>query len=342
MAKSKAPDSGAPDSGAPNSSLWRSARFQRWLKRRMPPADAVVLNQGNIFILPTRQGIYFLVLILFMLMAAINYQNSLIFGLAFLLLSLFMVSILHTFGNLSGLTVKAGSGRPAFAGEDAAFSVHLARQGERSHEAIVLGWDTERLAGADLIEDEQALVRLYVQSRQRGQMNPGRLLIQTHYPVGLFRAWSWLDLDMSAIIYPRPVNGGDLPVAAGSNPDGELLQRQGVDDFYGLREYQPGDPLRHVAWKSYARTDELLIKEFATSVDQRLWLEWDHYPHLDRENRLSRLCYWVVQLANTDDEYGLRLPGLEIAPAKGPEHQARLLRELALFELEPAANGGLT
>lgn len=335
MVRSKASGSGALDSR-----LWRSARFQRWLNRRLPPADAVVLNQGNIFILPTRQGVSFLVLLLLMLMAAINYQNSLIFALAFLLLSLFMVSILHTFGNLSGLTVKAGTGQPAFAGEDAAFSVHLSRQGERSHEAIVLGWDTERLAGADLIEDEQALVRLYVQSRQRGQLNPGRILIQTHYPVGLFRAWSWLDLEMSAIIYPRPVKGGELLVAAGSNSDGQLLQRQGADDFYGLREYQPGDPLQHIAWKSYARTDELLIKEFATSVDQRLWLEWDHYPHLDCENRLSRLCYWVVRLASTDDEYGLRLPGLEISPAKGPQHQARLLRELALFEPAPAASGG--
>lgn len=154
--------------GAPENRLWRSVWFQRWLNRRLPPANAVVLNQSNIFILPTRQGIYFLVLLFFMVLAAINYQNSLIFGLAFLLLSFFMVSILHTFGNLSGLTVQAGTARAAFAGEDASFSVRLSRQGERHHEAIVLGWDPERLIGADLIEAEAAQTRLFVQSKRRG------------------------------------------------------------------------------------------------------------------------------------------------------------------------------
>jgi uncharacterized protein (DUF58 family) len=325
---------------APDSRLWRSVRFQRWLNRRLPPANTVVLNQGNIFILPTRQGVYFLLLVFFMVMAAINYQNSLIFGLAFLLLSLFMVSILHTFGNLSGLNVQAGAARPVFAGEDAGFSVRLSRQGKRRHEAIVLGWDTDRLLGADLLDSEIEVVRLYVQSQQRGKLNPGRLLIQTHYPVGLFRAWSWIDLAMSAVIYPRPLTAGEMPAAMGSNPDGDLLQRNGVDDFYGMRDYQPGDSLKHLSWKSYARTDQLLIKEFATSVDQRVWIDWDYFPNLDRENRLSRLCYWVVQLGKTNDEYGLRLPGVEIAPDKGAPHQERLLRELALFELTPSDQGG--
>jgi uncharacterized protein (DUF58 family) len=227
-----------------------------------------------------------------------------------------------------------------FAGEDVGFSVRLSRQGKRHHEAIVLGWDTDRLIGADLLDTEVEMVRLYVQSHQRGMLNPGRILIQTHYPVGLFRAWSWIDLDMSAIIYPRPVIAGEMPAAIGSNPDGELLQRYGVDDFYGMRDYQPGDSLKHLSWKSYARTDQLLIKEFATSVDQRVWIDWDYFPNLDRESRLSRLCYWVVQSGKTNDEYGLRLPGLEIAPDKGAQHQERLLRELALFELAPLVKAG--
>ncbi|MFT7385092.1 MAG: hypothetical protein ACI90G_002681 [Urechidicola sp.] len=215
----------------------------------------------------------------------------------------------------------------------------MSRKGNRRHEGILLGWDSDGLVGADLLESEMEMVRLYVQSHQRGQLNPGRLLIQTHYPVGLFRAWSWIDLDMSAIIYPRPEVAGEMPAAMGSNPDGELLQRIGVDDFYGMRAYQPGDSLKHLSWKSYARTDQLLTKEFATSVDQRVWIDWDYFPNLDRERRLSRLCYWVVQLGKTNDEYGLRLPGSEIMPGKGAPHQARLLRELALFELTPPPKG---
>jgi uncharacterized protein (DUF58 family) len=292
----------------------------------------VTLNQNNIFILPTQQGIYFAVLVLFMLVAGINYQNSLIYALAFLLISLFMVSILHTFRNLSGLSIHAGLTQPAFAGEDAEFNIRLSRHGKRTFEAIVLGWNQGLLQDADLIENVEVKVKLFVQTRQRGVLSPGRLLIQTHYPVGLFRAWSWVDLDMSSIVYPRPVSAGDVPNAISTTNEGDMQQKQGVDDFHGLREYHAGDHPRHIAWKSFARTDDLLVKEFAAYVDRRVWLEWDFFPGMDQESRLSRLCYWVVQVSRTSDEYGLRLPGLEVNPGQGPEHKNRILRELALFQ----------
>jgi|TARA_B100000315_G_scaffold260862_1_gene326505 uncharacterized protein (DUF58 family) len=304
------------------------------LDRRLPPANSVTLGLRSVFILPTREGLIFSVMLVVMTIAAINYQNSLIFSIAFLLGSLFVVSILHTYRNLSGLTLSAGSTRSAFAGEDAEFSVIASRYGERTFEAIQLGWKDSLLQMVDLVDDEESKVRLYVDASQRGILTPGRLLVQTYYPVGLFRAWSHVDLDMSTIVYPRPLHAGPIPPALGSNNDGELLRREGVDDFTGLREYQDGDGLRHIAWKSYARTNELFTKQFAAYTDRRVWLEWDHFTGMDRESRLSRLCYWVVRMANTTSAYGLRLPGLEISPASGAEHREKALTALALFELD--------
>ncbi len=299
----------------------------------MPPANSIELHQGNIFILPTREGMYFVILVALMVLAGINFQNSLIFLLAFLLFSIFMVGMLHTFRNLSGLTLQAGATRPAFAGEDAEFDVILSRQGERLYEGIRVGWDKEMLADVDLVEDEDVRVRLFVATKARGRFNPGRLLIETQFPIGLFRAWSWIDLDMTTIVYPRPVFAGELPESMSNDDDGEMVRRDGVDDFYGLRDYRDGDPIRHIAWKSFARTEDLQLKEFAAFVDRRIWLDWEMLPGLDRENRLSRLCYWVLQVSGTNDEYGLRLPGIEIEPARGFDHRERVLTELALFEL---------
>lgn len=300
----------------------------------MPPANSITLDQKKIFILPTREGIFFSLLIVFMVLAGINYQNSLIFALAFLLASLLMVSILHTYRNLSGLTLLAGGTLPAFAGEDAEFTVVLSRFGARTYEALLLGWNRELLQGADLLEDEEVKIKLFVEARKRGPMNPGRMLIQTCYPVGLFGSWSWVDLDMNTIVYPRPVPAGIIPVASASSDDGELVAREGVDDFYGLREYRQGDSLKQLAWKSYARTGVLLTKQFAALADRRIWLEWEFFPGMDREERLSRLCYWVLKLDASDDEYGLRLPGVEKTPGRGPEHREEMLKTLALFEVE--------
>lgn len=123
----------------PDSRVWQFKRFRRWLDKRMPPANAMTLHQKNIFILPTREGLLFAILIVFMVMAGINYQNSLAYGLVFLLASLFMVSIFHTYRNLAGLTLLAGTSKPAFAGEDAESMVILNRLRVRTYEALLPG-----------------------------------------------------------------------------------------------------------------------------------------------------------------------------------------------------------
>lgn len=319
---------------AVDSRFANSPRFQKWLNRRIPASTRVTLNQKNIFILPTQQGMYFVVLILFMMLAGINYQNSLIFALAFLLTSLFMVSILHTFRNLSGITLQGHVGQPVFSGEDIEFSVTLSREGARTYEGVVIGWHPEMKQVADLLDSELSRQIVYVPTKRRGRFNPGRMLVETFYPVGLFRAWSWVDLDLDGVVYPKPIAAGEIPQAETSGEEGEVIRRDGVDDFYGLRDHQPGDGIRHIAWKTYARTEELQVKEFAAHVDQRVWLEWDALAGMDREARLSRLAWWVIQLAKTTDEYGLRLPGIEVAPARGPEHRDKVLTILAMFEVD--------
>jgi len=326
-------DQQQPEGKGQRRGFFESARFQTWLDRRMPPSSTITLNQKKIFILPTREGLYFIVVVLFMLLAGINYQNSLIFGIAFLLLSLFMVGMLHTYRNLSGLRIVAGSSRSAFAGEDAEFQVILQRRGERQYEALQLGWNKDLLEEVDLVEKEEVRVKLYVPSTTRGILNPGRLLIQTVFPLGLFRSWTWQDLDVSTIIYPRPIQAGNLPPSETLGEEGELVEREGADDFYGMRDYNPGDPLKHIAWKSFARTETLMVKQFASHVDRRVWIEWDYLSGLDLEARLSRLCYWVIKYARRQEEYGLKLPGIEIAPGRGDRHRDEMLKNLALFKL---------
>lgn len=86
-------------------------RWQRWLNRRIPPASSVELNQRRVFILPTRQGGAFGLALLVMLLAAINYQNSLAYGLTFLLLSLVRESEINQKGKARKLwDIEEGKG----------------------------------------------------------------------------------------------------------------------------------------------------------------------------------------------------------------------------------------
>ena len=94
---------------------WRrrsEERFKKWVNRRIPPAREVTLDQKRIFIFPSRVGLFFFFCILVMLMTAINFESNLSYGLTFWLVTLFIIATLHTYANLSGVTIRAVRAAP--------------------------------------------------------------------------------------------------------------------------------------------------------------------------------------------------------------------------------------
>ncbi|CAK0762157.1 hypothetical protein CCP3SC15_2830002 [Gammaproteobacteria bacterium] len=161
----------------------------------------------------------------------------------------------------------------------------------------------------------------------------GRVRIETLYPLGLFRAWSVVHLDISCLVYPTPTHSlWALPPAQEDNgSEGQIRAGRGVDDFAGFRSYQAGDPLRRLHWRAFARERGLHTAIFAGLTNQELWLDWDILNGLDEEDRLRQLCRWVLEADTTGLRYGLRLPGNEIPPNHGDDQRRRCLEALALY-----------
>ena len=91
------------------------------------------------------------------------------------------------------------------------------------------------------------------------------------------------------------------------------------------------DSPRHVAWKAYARTGDLLSKQFSGADTSSQWLDFDGIEVNDVERRLSILTRWIIDADQTQQDYGLRLPGQEFPPAHGEAHRHRCLKALAFF-----------
>ncbi len=315
---------------------WREylrRRYQRWLERRIPRSASIRLDQSSVFVFPTAEGGTFAALLIIMTLCAINYQNSLVFGLAFLLASLFVVGILHTFRNLSALKVEALGARAAFVGEDAEFRIRLTRDDPRPREALRAGWPDALMVDVDLTERRSADVKVYIPAAHRGWFRPPRLLLETTFPLGMVRAWTWLDLDLRALVYPRPISSARrfLSVAAEGEDHGSAVVVEGNDDFHGLREYRDGDSPRRIAWKRYAQQGNLVTKTFVGHAHAQRWLSWDALPGVPTEERLSRLTAWVLDCFRRGESYGLQLPGTGIAPGEGAAQRDAALRALALF-----------
>ncbi len=309
--------------------------FQRWVASRTPARDRVTLNRKNIYIIPTRNGLLFVFCSCLVFIAAINYAVSLAFALAFMMVSIFILSILHCFNNLNQLTLESRTAQDVFCGEEACFPVQLSRSTKRRHESLELNFIDGRTSYSDLTARDLEEVEVFVLANRRGEFRAPRLRVLTRFPLGLCRAWSVVDLNMHCLVYPRPVpfsmNQFDSGSSGGSD---SAINCEGSEDFYGLRDYVQGDSLRQVAWKNVARGQGMQLKQFVDYVDNKIWLDWDMFYGFDTEERLSRLCYCVIQLSKTGNVFGMRIPGIEYAPNRGPEHRKKLLRTLARFGAE--------
>lgn len=210
----------------------------KWLFRsRGPEAGAVVLSQRRVFILPTRHGLLFAVVLLVMLVSSINYSLGLGFVLTFLLGALAVNAMIHTFRNLAHLRVTAGRALPVFAGDTASFTVHLENSGGADRYAIGLTWDRKYATFVDVMARTVTPAEIGVTASRRGILRPGRLTLFTRFPLGLYYAWAYLELTMHCIVYPRPAFPGlPVPPAAASSGAG-AEQGRGQEDFAGLRQY---------------------------------------------------------------------------------------------------------
>lgn len=291
----------------------------------------MVCHRRRVYILPTNHGFLFLLILLAMLLGSINYNNNLGFLLVFLLGSIALVSMLHTYRNLLNLTILSISAPPVFAGGVVRLEI-LAGAGRMNRRAIGFRIEKEPFSLADIPAKGEEKIEIHAEARTRGIFRPGRILVWSRYPLGLFRTWAIIKPDISCVVYPRPLSG-PLNYSSGRKDDGndENPNRRGVDDFAGLKSYQPGDPINRISWKSLSRGHGLFVREFTGTGGMTVMIDHAAIPGPDMEWKLSRMCDMVLKAHAMNAEYGLRLPDFVIPPEKGDRHRHRCLKALAVY-----------
>ncbi|HLR17552.1 MAG TPA: DUF58 domain-containing protein [Alcanivoracaceae bacterium] len=308
--------------------------YAKWVAWRLPTARLQHLQQRLIFIVPSAYGFLFLAVAAAIFLAGINYQNNLLLGLSFYLASQFLVVMFATYRNLTGLTVEAERMLPNFMSQHGQLRFRLQARPKSRQVALWVSWrrGSQREA-VSLRPNEEKYVALPLFLSQRGWNKPPRLCIETRYPLGLFRAWSHLDMAHSCLAWPTPIDTTEAPFKGATGNTEQTQQWQlGDEDFQGLREYVDSDSPTLVDWKSYARGRGLYVKEFSSPVASTEWLDWYSFTTGNTELKLSKLCYWVLLREKQQQPYGLRLPGFSLPPGLGEEHKQQALNALALFE----------
>ena len=317
-----------------------AARGRTWVKHRQGvDGHNVELHSRRIYILPTRFGLLYALIVMTLLISSMNFSNNMGFALTFLLAGIGLVSMHHCHRNLSGLQLKLIDTQACFAGEHAGFRLRLQNPSTMTRWQLQTGWDRQGTQCLDLHGDTSETLVLTFESRQRGRLKAPRIGISSVFPLGLFRAWSWVHMDATAIVWPKPVHQAEQPPSSDSNAANQQTQAHTGDDLSGVREYQRGDSPRRIDWKALARYGELLVREYQDGSTSSAWLDWESLEGMDTEARLAILTRLVLDAHSAGLKYGLRLPEGVLNPSNGDGHLHECLNRLAVHGLGAASGG---
>lgn len=335
-------------------------RFDLFLSKRVPSNYRHKLSNRNIFIMPTRFGFAYLLFDILLFLLGTNYQNNIILMLSYLLASLFISVMLHSFYNFSQITLSSSAKQFTFAGQLVHFPIRIqaskasfdlnfqfAEQGDSSAKV--------KLEQCNKGENQILVPFLPV---NRGVLNLGRVKVFSEYALGLFITWAMLDFSHQLVVFPKPKklnrNQNYLTELDDFEQQTHLSHQvsAGIDDFSELKNYIVGESQARIAWKQLARGQGKLSKHYQDPQGSLVWLKLSAMPSPDLETKLSFLCFLILEYSKSEQNFGLVLDLVlikgkdtvnnnsivKIAPNSGSQHQQYCLIALAEFKHGMASN----
>lgn len=295
------------------------------------------VGRRELYILPTRVGWYFALILIALFAIAVKFDNQGAFMMLFIFASIGMVNMLYTHNNTIGLSLSAKPPRSIFAGESVSFPVSIHNQSNKKRHAVWLICEgSQHLLDLDANSEKQ--IELNLPSVKRGYLNCPPICLTSQYPLGLFFCWTkQFKPAKRCLVYPQPLELVELPMSDVNVSQKQLQSKisKGAEDYSGMKPYQAGDRLRDVHWPSYAKTQKLVTITHQEQTSDTLNLSWFALPQgMNTEDKLSQLCAWVVMAEQNQLRYQLEMPNHTISYDNGRRHFHKCLRVLALWEIE--------
>lgn len=294
-----------------------------------------VVRENRIYIFPTSRGFLFLAMVVVLILTAATYNNNLIFILAFFLFSVFIVSMLQTHYNLRAVRLEFASSEEAFEGDRLTLNFYLLQKRPGKKRAIWLRsrskqFKTLSCTPENLNPNENSKpMKMEVAAWKRGVHEVPEIIVETFFPLGIFRAWKVFRPEGEMIVYPKPQGSSQLSPQAYDAGDSDLGLRAGPDgDFGELKAYRPGESYHQIAWKHYARTGDLYTKIHWGSEDKHYLIPW-RAQGKNFESGLSQMSAWIKQAVDENASFEMETPDTVIQPGRGYDHARQCWRALA-------------
>ncbi len=302
----------------------------RLRRRRRPDTLPLRLARQRIYIVPSRAGLAWTALISVMFFGALNYMNNAALLLTCELAAAMSLTMLATFRTLHRLQCQSIHCGQAIAGKVASLQLRLAADARRRNQLQARAGKGPPVRFSLAPTDGDITLTLPLQFARRGIHPLPAVELLTRWPWGLFTGWSRLNPEGQVLVWPAAETDGPPPPWRTAAQAARPGHNHTSDTPDSLRNYRPGDPPAHIAWKLLARSDEWHAKtSSAGRLPRQIELDWTQTAGLAHEARIARLARWLDVAAMQGLDYGLSLPGLRLPPARGERHYRACMDALA-------------
>lgn len=294
-----------------------------------------IIGRRQLYILPTRIGWYFSLILLALFAIAVKFDNQAAFMMLFLLVAIGIIAMHYTHNNVVGLEISSRPAKSVFVGENTQFPIQIINNSDKHRQAIwVICAGFKQVF--DLDTKKQLLIDL--PTINRGYLSCPEITLSSQYPLGIFFCWSKrFDSPERSIVYPQPLDLVAFPDSGEniSQAQSKASVKNTNADYSGMKAYQPGDRPRDIHWPSLAKTHKLITVQHEDQSSSSVNLSWFSLPsHLGVEDRLSQLCFWVIDAHKKAARYQLEMPNHTIQFDSGSSHFHQCLKVLALWGKE--------
>lgn len=303
----------------------------KWAKNRNRIGNPQTLNSHNIYVLPSRFGWAYWLVVVALFLGAINYQINTIFFMTFLLAIIGLVSAWEAQSNLKYLSLKFIAIEDAAQGIPARISLCI-QANAKTRFGIEFQIASQPKTRVEKIPPEGIQFIVPIETKTRGYFPLPPIIISSFYPFGIFRVWSYAYFEEHYYVYPLSMDPGFWP-----DPyiDQSIKNKYvlGDEEFYDLKQVEnPWREPNRISWRIAAKGQGWYLKTMQNN-EADCWLFKLHdLPSQNTELKLQQLSYWLQTAELTGMIYSLELAGSHTQFARGKTHLQHCLRQLALYQ----------
>lgn len=287
-------------------------KLKEWLIRR-------AISSGQVFILPTKMGWWYLSTLIVLVIMGIGYQNNICLGLFFILLSLLMIWAVEAHLNLASYQLSYLSIQDEHLGHPHQIKLSFKDSPANNQHLSIF------LEGQHLELNNN---RGHLYFSQRGPVRVDSFKLISNYPLDLFKTWRYIKCSAQLWVYPEITKDYDATIGLSDDLKANLSTFSNTleGDFLTYKNSEETSSFQRISWKLYAKTGKLFEKEYSTTKSNNSIIHVENAKISEYE--LSCITTLVTELYHSKASYQLFINGRIFDSGDELQEQLRLLSEV--------------